>query len=139
MKSKKAHEKPSHRHAPIEEDFQDFGFSPPVSPIFLPKMTRSRALPSAFASLLVDDRLISSDSEDKGMHKDKGKRREDPRLVESPSPISSLADATEKPKHRRHSRSQSSPVSPERFAFDVPSPDDVVLNARRGTSLAQRR
>jgi hypothetical protein len=138
MKSKRAHEKPVYE-APAEEDFHDFGFTPPLSPMFLPKTTRSRALPSAFASLLVDDRLISYDSEDKGMHDYKGKRREDPKDLEASSPIISLSDLAEKPKHRKHSRPQSSlSVSPERFAFDVPSPDDIVLNARRGTSLAQR-
>jgi hypothetical protein len=138
MKSKRTQEKPAYG-TPAEEEFQDFGFTPPMSPMFLPKTTRSRALPSAFASLLIDDRLISSDSEDKGVHKDKGKRKADPKVSETSSSISSLADVAEKPKHRKHARPQSSPVSPDRFAFDVPSPDDIVLNARRGTSLAQRR
>ena len=139
MKSKRAHEKPQER-ARIEEDFADFGFTPPMPPMFLPKTTRTRALPSAFASLLVDDSLISSNFEDKGTHKDKGKRREDPEFMESSRSISSLPDVTEKATRRRHSGPHSSsPVSPGRFAFDVPSPDDIVLNARRGTSLAQQR
>jgi hypothetical protein len=132
LKSRRAHEKST----PADEDFHDFGFTPPLSPMFLPKTTRSRALPSAFASLLVDDRLTSYDSEGKGTHKHKGKRREDAKDTEAFSTVSSLSDLVETPKHRPQS---SSPVSPERFAFDVPSPDDVVLNARRGTSLAQQR
>jgi hypothetical protein len=132
LKSRRAHEKPAYEST-ADEDFHNFGFTPPLSPMFLPKTTRSRALPSAFASLLVDDRLTSYGSEGKGTHKHKGKRRED---VKPSSTVSSLSDQVETPKHRPQS---SSPVSPERFAFDVPSPDDVVLNARRGTSLAQQR
>ncbi|KIJ19883.1 hypothetical protein PAXINDRAFT_166094 [Paxillus involutus ATCC 200175] len=45
---------------------------------------------------------------------------------------------------QRQSRAETS-TSPDlsvrsaSFAFDVPSPDDIVFNARRGTALAQRR
>jgi hypothetical protein len=134
MKVKKAHEKPLQDPSPVTEDFL-----PEMPPMFLPKTSRSRALPSAFASLLLDDHLIPSNSEGKDVHKDKGKRREDPRLLDSASSLSSLPDVMEKPRHRKHSRPQSFEPPVERFAFDVPSPDDVVLNARRGTSLAQRR
>lgn len=133
LKSRRAHEKPAYE-TPADEDFHDFGFTPPLSPMFLPKTTRSRALPSAFASLLVDDRLTSYDSEGKGTHKHKGERREDIKHIDASGTVSALSDLAETPKHRPQS---SSPASPKRFAFDVPSPDDIVLNARRGTSLAQ--
>jgi len=71
---------------------------------------------------------MPSNSEGKDAHKDNGKRREDPRLVES---ASSLADI-DKPKRRKHSQPQSPESPTQRFAFDVPSPDDIVLMRAEG-------
>ncbi|KAI0698633.1 hypothetical protein BC835DRAFT_648554 [Cytidiella melzeri] len=52
-------------------------------------------------------------------------------------------EVVEKPRRRSHKRNEVPPPSHsgpflKGFAFDVPSPDDVVSSARRGTSLAHR-
>ncbi|KAF7978351.1 hypothetical protein HWV62_997 [Athelia sp. TMB] len=133
MKAKKKHEKSPDDLAPLDETS---GF--PVfetSPMFAPKATRSRASPSAFASILVDDRLISP-SEDK--HRDKESRSEGKSIGDELAQSSTLSSSGKK---KRSSKSKaddlSSLGSSGPFAFDVPSPDDIVINARRGTSLGQ--
>jgi len=121
MKIKKAHEKHHSEPTPIEAHV-----SPSVPPLFLPKPTRTRASPSAFASLLFDDLLTYSEVKDRSRdarRKSKGKNKEKASKAfgDPGSPISDEAEG--KPKHA--------------FGFDVPSPDDIVFNARRGTTLAQ--
>jgi hypothetical protein len=118
MKIKKAQEKqqpqPIVPEAPL----------PSVPPMFLPKTTRTRAPPSAFAALLVDDPEVL----------DKETRRIAKKIIkEKPS------EQQARPRHR--SRRDAPPKvpdfsAPSGFAFDGPSPDDIVLNARRDTSLA---
>ncbi|KAJ6627522.1 hypothetical protein B0H10DRAFT_1779679, partial [Mycena sp. CBHHK59/15] len=122
MKIKKVQEKNQPQPVPAENSLP-----PSVPPIFLPKLTRSRAPPSAFASLLVDDPLLSEESD-----------AEEVRRVSKPK--------KSKPQERRRHRSKRHPPSrvpdfsgPTGFAFDGPSPDDIVLNARRDTSLAQTK
>ncbi|OSC98689.1 hypothetical protein PYCCODRAFT_964801 [Trametes coccinea BRFM310] len=50
----------------------------------------------------------------------------------------------DEPRRRKHKEHAIAPLPPaplpplRGFAFDVPSPDDIVFNARKGTSLAQR-
>lgn len=120
LKSRKAHEKPDPKPAAIED-------APPVTPpMFLAKATRTRASPSAFASLLVDESLTHHGFKDKGKGKEK-----DPG-----SPV--LDEDKHRSQGHTHSRSSNGRM-PQLFAFDSPSPDDMVLNARRGTSLAQHR
>ena len=150
MKIKKAHERPEIASEPYSEDEEL-----EMTPMFKPKTpSRSRASPSAFASLLIYDHLIPPIPEDKQTHShsERGKRRvkEDtsstaPSMTSSTTTTSSTSlgsswtDIGERlPKPRKHHDRPPSEVSSLRFAFDVPSPDDVVLNARRGTSLAQR-
>jgi hypothetical protein len=104
---------------------------PPDMPIFLPRTSgRSRASPSAFASLLVDDGALLG-------RKGKEKRPEDRESRKS-------RKTDDKPsKHSSRLRTQPNPpamqVSSGAFAFDVPSPDDIVQNARRGTALGSSR
>ncbi|KAK0242422.1 hypothetical protein EDD85DRAFT_288059 [Armillaria nabsnona] len=95
---------------------------PSKSPLFLPS-SAPRALPSAFATILVDD-LASSKHKAKGHHKSKTKHRRH--------------ESAEK-----HSREEAAPIvpglaSPAAFKFDEPSPDDVVMRARQGSSLANK-
>ncbi|KAG6833838.1 hypothetical protein H0H87_011772 [Tephrocybe sp. NHM501043] len=108
---------------------------PPVSPIFLPESTvLVRASPSAFASLLVDD--VLPEAKPKHRSSRHGKEHSDTpassvSLVESPS---------EKSKHKSRKHRREGPAVPDfslpmGFKFEGPSPDDVVMNARRGTSL----
>ncbi|KAJ7228960.1 hypothetical protein GGX14DRAFT_346787 [Mycena pura] len=101
--------------------------APSIPPMFLPKATRTRASPSSFASLLVDD--VSS-SEVGGPYA----RRTAKQTKEKQS--------EQRPRHgsrQKHSEEFPEFFVPSGSAFDGPSPDDVVLNARRDTSLAQMR
>ncbi|TCD66818.1 Hsp70 suppressor, GTPase facilitates ribosomal subunit dissociation [Steccherinum ochraceum] len=98
--------------------------APELDPIFVVSSPRSRASPSAFASLLVDD-VTSQDHKHKERKESKhGKHRDD----------------GEKHRHTKHTPDiPPAPLSPlQGFAFDIPSPDDIVFRARRGTSLAPR-
>lgn len=141
LKVKKAQAKsPSHSSATDDEGPLS---SPP--PLFLPSPTRSRALPSAFASLLLNDPLTSSEDKDKDstLHK---YGREELHLVDMYQASLSRSKSTLGHELEQYKRSRvNPPTSPNlsvrstSFAFDVPSPDDIVFNARRGTALAQRQ
>lgn len=69
--------------------------------------------------------------------------REVPKLVKVYEATHSQSRSSLGLSHRhRSSRPRAAPPEmkvPLGFSFDVPSPDDIVFNARRGTSLAQRR
>jgi hypothetical protein len=115
MKIKKAQEK--HQPVPVAPEAPP----PSIPPIFLPKPTRTRAAPSAFASLLIDDIPDDEATRLAKQRKLKGKQPEEPR-------------------HRSKGKHPKIPdlSGPGGFAFDGPSPDDIVLNARRDTALAQQ-
>ena len=91
--------------------------------MFLPK-PNSRAKPSHFAALLVD--------ESEGVRGDIVGSNHQGRLPEQ------LRDNV-RSKNRSSRKVTPELAAPSGFAFDVPSPDDIVFNARKGTSLAQRR
>ena len=116
MKSRK------HKHAEPEPESEPEAPTAPPDPIFSPTSSQARATPSAFATLLVSE-------EQESTHSGHSKRSHE----------------REKDKHKRKPRNSNEVTLPpgtsaavQGFAFDVPSPDDVVFNARRGTSLAQR-
>lgn len=120
MKIKRANQK----HAEASNTEEEV-ITPPVSPMF--QSPRARASPSAFALLLVDDPLTSSETQGSG-NNEVGQKEEG---------FDSHIGRTQK-------RKQSKPPVPtasssSSFAFDVPSPDDVVFNARRGTNLAHNK
>ncbi|KAH0839623.1 hypothetical protein J3R83DRAFT_539 [Lanmaoa asiatica] len=141
LKVKKAQAKsPSHSSATDDE-----GSLPSPPPLFLPSPTRSRALPSAFASLLLNDPLTSSEDKDKD-NKSPKYGREELNLVDMYHASLSRSNSTLGYELEQHERSRvKPPTSPDlsvrstSFTFDVPSPDDIVFNARRGTTLAQRQ
>lgn len=100
-------------------------------PMFTPMNMQSRASPSAFASLLLSDEPSPLEAKlPKTKHKESTRAREHREVVE-------------KPRRRMHKRNEI-PLPPgpksssQDFAFDVPSPDDIVFRARSGTSLAHR-
>jgi hypothetical protein len=111
MKIKQAQQQGVVPEADVIEDMCD-----PIEPLFLPAGEHN-ANPSAFATVLLD-----------GDHSGKKPRRK------RGSTRHSRRDNEELPimKTTRHVE------NPPAFAFDVLSPDDVVFNARRGTSLAQK-
>ena len=139
MKARKPHLKPG---SSTEDDIAYT--SVPVHTMFKPEGKRSRASPSTFASILLDGFPLTSD-EDKGHRKERReklpreRRRGHDRTNTSPLD-DSIANV--KPSSQKHKSSAvkaaNMPLAPlGPFAFDVPSPDDAVFNARRGTSLAR--
>ncbi|KAG7448925.1 uncharacterized protein BT62DRAFT_652943 [Guyanagaster necrorhizus] len=102
---------------------------PSTAPLFLPS-SAPRALPSAFATILVDD-LTSS--------KHKAKQRDGHHKSTTKHMRHGSAE-----QDTRHSREEPAPpivpglTSPAAFKFDEPSPDDVVMRARQGSSLANK-
>ncbi|KAF7301550.1 HBS1-N domain-containing protein [Mycena indigotica] len=105
MKIKKAQEKPPPQATVAEPP------PPPVPSMFLPvTATRTRASPSAFATLLLDDASVA--------HSEDGPRRRSRQVT--PTKIPDL-------------------FASSGSAFDGPSPDDIVMNARRDTSLGQTK
>ena len=140
QKVKKGKNKPpSHSSATDDE-----GNIPSSSPLFLSQSSRSRASPSAFASLLLSDPLTSPEAKDKHS-KTPRYGREELKLVDVYQTSCSQSKSTLDLDLREQSKySRTKPNFPDMsirsaFPFDVPSPDDVVFNARRGTSLAHRR
>ncbi|PIL36877.1 hypothetical protein GSI_00567 [Ganoderma sinense ZZ0214-1] len=138
MKSKTSRTKTSTEPEPEPEE------APVVEvPMFSPSAIRTRALPSAFATLLVSDEHDgASNHGSEGTylcqhHKAQRERRQS-------SDRSRASDDDARPRSTRSGRVDSvlplPPTMPSLrgFAFDVPSPDDIVYNARKGTSLAQR-
>lgn len=121
LKVKKAGEKPAAKSA-AEESVQTT--VTPVSPIFQPT-TRSHAPPSAFASVLVREDLV--------MYKPSRRSKE------RTSDWTNLSDEPQARHTAEHEAIVPNLVPSSGFAFDSPSPDDLVLNARRGTSLAQTK
>jgi hypothetical protein len=138
MKAKKQHLKPG---SSTEEEQ---AYLPvPVHTMFKPEGNRSRASPSTFACILLDGVPLTSD-EDKGHrkeHRDKlpRERRRSHGRSNPTSPDESTANVKASSKHKSSvAKAVNLPLAPlGPFAFDIPSPDDVVLNARRGTSLAR--
>jgi hypothetical protein len=126
MKIKKAQEKHQPQAVPIPTKHP---VPASIPPIFLPKQSRTRASPSAFASLLVDDPLPSQE------HDAEAEERQMPKQHKVKDHQSAGR------RSRRHPPPSKVPdfSAPSGFAFDGPSPDDVVFNARRETSLAQAK
>ncbi|KAM6495637.1 hypothetical protein JOM56_008343 [Amanita muscaria] len=119
MKIKKGHG--GHKHDPLPLDSEEIQVV--ISPMFDPKAAPDgRALPSQFASLLINDNQQESDK--------------------TRSPAQSKSAMSE-PSTRRSRKVRQSPAALPSFtvqpnsAFDGPSPDDIVYDKRRGTSLGQ--
>ena len=110
IKAKQAQQQREIPEADVIEDMRD-----PVKPIFLPT-GESNAKPSPFASVLLDE----AEPGKKSRRRNDGTRR------------SNSSEAV--PVIRTAGHVANLPP----FAFDVPSPDDVVFNARRGTSLSHK-
>lgn len=136
--------RPHHKASNGVEDEQTF-VTVPVHTMFKPEGSRSRASPSTFASIILGEIPLTYD-EDKGPrkeHRDKPsrERRRSRSQTNSTSPLDeSTANVKASTPKRRSSATaaKSVPLAPlGPFAFDIPSPDDIVANARHGTSLAR--
>lgn len=122
IKAKHTQRRPIADVEPTDGDSPDIG-ALPVDPIYGVRGAVT-ASPSTFADLLVNRDPERSEA---AMKAEELERR---------------SDEKRRRKHRRdallpsHLLSSASSADAQGFAFDVPSPDDVVLNARRGTSLS---
>ena len=106
----------------------------PPSPLFQSKSTQARASPSAFASVLVLDNL--HDHQDKNMTKDDhGDHKHKKEKV--PARRAIRDGSTNNHPHHSHKLKHTISLShdPTPFAFNVPSPDDIVFNARKGSAF----
>ncbi|KAJ4472184.1 hypothetical protein J3R30DRAFT_3709634 [Lentinula aciculospora] len=137
LKAKKAQEKNS---VPSHSMVTDLELETIMVPsIFSPKSSRSSALPSAFASVLVDDDLINSSQVNAGASRRKSQGKQSV-VASERTEVSVTPDMLHTyHKQRRIAPSLGTPTTASSFAFDGPSPDDIVFNARRGTTLAQRK
>ena len=143
MKARRPHHKGSNG---VEVEDQQTFVTVPVHTMFKPEGSRSRASPSTFASIILGGLPLTSD-EDKGPrkeHKDKPRERHRSRSRAKPTPPLDASTANVKassPKHKSlAAAAKNVPLAPlGPFAFDIPSPDDIVSNARHGTSLARSR
>ncbi|KAJ3993613.1 hypothetical protein F5050DRAFT_1810344 [Lentinula boryana] len=136
LKAKKAQEKNSTpSHSSVDQSEPEVIMVPTM---FLPKSTRSSASPSAFASVLVDVDLINSPQVNAGTSRRNSKGRQSA-ASETTEGQSTLDMPRTYHRQRRIAPSLGTPTTASSFAFDGPSPDDIVFNARRGTSLSQRK
>ncbi|EPT02805.1 hypothetical protein FOMPIDRAFT_114852 [Fomitopsis schrenkii] len=139
MKSKATQRKAEREREPepVEESI-----ATPLSPLFSPQVLRARAAPSTFAAVLVDDNgtLIPVEGADRKHTSRSGKSSGQSRRSSSHRHSAHSGSETSKRSSKHDSLLPPAPelASLRGFAFDIPSPDDVVFNARRGTSLATR-
>ena len=133
MKIKRAGEKSTAApESPPEEPIM-----PPLLPLFQSKSTHACASPSAFASVLVLDSLHihqdqSTTNDVHGGYKHKKEKVSVGKTVRDGS-TNSHPHRLHKSKHADSPTYDTEDLAP--FAFDVPSPDDLVLNARKGSGL----
>lgn len=104
----------------------------PPSPLFQSKSTHARASPSAFASVLILDNLHNH--QDKNMTRD---NHGDHRKEKVPARKTIRDGSTNNYPHHSHKLKHTNSLShdPTPFAFNVPSPDDIVFNARKGSAF----
>ncbi|RXW25764.1 hypothetical protein EST38_g53 [Candolleomyces aberdarensis] len=131
LKAKRAHERA--QMPPTPPALPEPEYKSPVLPIFQPSPIHARAAPSPFASLLVDDSQSHLETKEGS---EKGKK-----TPSSRNTVLSTTDSADSHPHRRKKKHISPPSaasgSSKPFAFDVPSPDDIVLQARKGTNLGR--
>ncbi|KAF5393713.1 hypothetical protein D9757_000305 [Collybiopsis confluens] len=161
LKVKKAQEEknstPSHTTTTTTEDINIEEESPViVAPsMFMPKSSRSSASPSAFASVLIDDddliKLSPPEANDdydglasrrRKSTAAKGKEKAHSAVFSALGSVTTAATTQGKQNQDTYAQRKrivptiGTPTTVSSFAFDGPSPDDIVFNARRGTSLA---
>lgn len=115
LKAKKTHNKSS----TVGDDALSQTMSPVTvqNSLYSPRRRNSEVTPSAFATLLVDGTVPFNDGSVSPSVQERGERQQRKQRMKALIPA--------------HIQSPTS-----KFAFDVPSPDDVVMNARRGTALS---
>lgn len=132
IKVQRAGQKPISPGFPSEEEI----FTPPVPPLFFPSSS-ARATPSAFASVLISD-LDPSSVKDKGKDKNVKRRSKDHERRKKEKSEGTSVDSHPHRTRKHKSSWKESADHARPFAFDGPSPDDIVINARKGTQLSQK-
>ena len=117
-KIKKAHERQN-----VETSRENEDIPVGVPPMFESKSIDSRALPSEFASLLISEEQLQYVDRPRN-----GRKRE----------TTTDTRRSSRRKHQTHVPPSYHTIQIS-SAFDGPSPDDVILNARHGTSLGKPR
>lgn len=119
----KSRQSQQHKVIPEADYIEELG--DPLKPLFLPSPSQQYVSPSAFATVLIEE--IDPGSRSSGRSKGSYDRNGEPR----------------KPKRRSH---KDQPIPPSTsssqssgFSFDIPSPDDIVFSARKGTNLGDAR
>lgn len=146
MKAKRAQERS--QMPPSPPALPEPEIAPPVLPIFQPSPVHARASPSAFASLLVDNanpHTEGAQTEPSWIGPDFNKPFSEKGGSTSKAPGSSRnsvvsVDTVDSHPHRHRKKKAVPPPSSssgasKTFAFDSPSPDDIVMQARQGTGL----
>ncbi len=124
-KAKKSQQKD--KPLPLTEENIALATTPPA--IFLPSTAaRNRASPSAFATILVDD-LTHSQPKDKHKHRHGRHKSKE---------VNDAVDEETQTSKKVHKHRVPDLAAKTGFKFDEPSPDDVVIRAREGTSLRSR-
>ncbi|KJA24591.1 hypothetical protein HYPSUDRAFT_200464 [Hypholoma sublateritium FD-334 SS-4] len=107
----------------------------PISPIFQTSPTRARASPSAFASVLIYNTAIPPEDTMKEKGSKLGKEKRYKKHRKSPEDPSF---AGMKHIHPFNLDALAGSSNGSTFTFDGPSPDDVVLNARKRSALGPK-
>ncbi|EFI27668.1 hypothetical protein CC1G_14593 [Coprinopsis cinerea okayama7 len=124
MKAKRG----SERSHPPQEIYEE-EYTLASDSLFQASLPHYRASPSSFASLLVDNpNTADKDSPQASSSSSKGR---------SEGTADSLNSHPNRRKHKHAAPPTPLRSSTPSFAFDVPSPDDIVMKARKGTSLAR--
>ena len=112
---------------------EDAIVSAPLSLLFQPTTTHARASPSAFASVLIYDSANSPHNE--GKDKDSERRKEHKPRKEAKAISHPTSDQLMEQHIAKPRKSTIASQGNSTFAFDGPSPDDIVLNARKKSGL----
>lgn len=110
--------------------------TPVISPIFQPSPTRARASPSAFASVLIHTHGVSPQAKAKEKRPKHSKEHKHKNLPGTDYSSSSMDNKP--PSGLNTSTGVSLKSVSNQFAFDDPSPDDIVLDARKRSTLGSK-
>lgn len=118
----KAAKRAHHKAISLDESEPSEALPPMQDHLYSARRRPSEARPSAFASLLVDGAVQSNDGSVSPSVRERSDRQQRRHRMKALLPA--------------HLQSPSSVAS--KFSFNEPSPDDLVLNARRGTALGKQ-
>lgn len=135
-KARKQKEESQLKALPLTEE--NIALVPDAPAIFLPTKTMSRATPSAFATVLVEDPVALKQKRREEKHQHRRQKSKDSEAT-TVHIVSAVVGGNGDGNDRRVKKSFVPDFStPSAFDFKEPSRDDVVLRAREGTTLSGR-